>query len=134
MKFVIFILPFAYNFLYLFNRKSNLFKGYRKWSIVSLYLMTGLIYIILKSQINNSDKILEIWSFFTPLIFTTYLSLSTFISKQIYNRDFKLFLMYSNEIDYLNPRKSKSKPLDKIISYFALILIFILPFFITIFF
>ena len=134
MKFLIIILPFIYNYIYLFYRKSNLFKGYKKWLIVFTYLAIGAIYNSQISHTNNSERLIQIWSFFTPLIFTLYISLCTFISKQINNRDFKLHLRYSNEIDYLNPKKANSKTADKIISYTAIFLVLFLPFLITIFF
>ena len=134
MKFLIIILPFIYNYIYLFYRKSNLFKGYKKWFIVFTYLAIGSIYNSLISHENNAERIIQIWAFFTPLIFTFYILLCTMISKKINNRDFKLHLRYSKEIDYLNPKRANSKTTDKIISYTAIFLVLLLPFFITIFF
>ena len=133
MKFLVIILPFVYNFIFLFYRKSNLFKGYNKWFIAFSYLIVGAIYNSIISHTNNFERILQIWSFFTPLIFTFYISSCTFISKQISNRDFKLHLRYSSEIDYLNPKKANSKTTDKIISYTAIFLVLFLPFIITFF-
>ena len=134
MKFLVIILPFIYNYIFLFYRKSNLFKGYKKWFIVLTYLAIGSIYNSQISYKNNGERIIQIWAFFTPLIFTLYISLCTFISKRINNRDFKLHLRYSNEIDYLNPKRANSKTTDKIISYTAIFLALFLPFLVTLFF
>ena len=134
MKFLVIILPFIYNYIFLFFRKSKLFKGYNKWFIVFTYLAIGSIYNSLISHRNNEERIIQIWAFFTPLIFTLYISLCTFISKRINNRDFKLHLRYSNEIDYLNSKRENSKTTDKIISYTAIFFVLFLPFIVTIFF
>ena len=111
MKFLIIILPFIYNYIYLFYRKSNLFKGYKKWFIVFTYLAIGSIYNSLISHENNAERIIQIWAFFTPLIFTFYILLCTMISKKINNRDFKLHLRYSKEIDYLNQKEIEVSPI-----------------------
>jgi len=111
-----------------------LFKGYKKWVIVFSYLIIGSVYNSQISHTNNSERLIQIWAFFTPLIFTLYISFCTFISKIINNRDFKLHLRYSNEIDYLNPKQSNTKTTDKVISYTAIFLVLFLPFLITIFF
>ena len=133
MKFLVIIIPFVYNFIFLFYRKSNLFKGYNKWFIAFSYIIVGTIYNSIISHTNNFEQILQTWSFFTPLIFTLYILSCNFISKQINNRDFKLHLRYSNDIDYLNTKKTTSETTDNIISYTAIFLVLFLPFLVTIF-
>lgn len=134
MNFFLLILPFFYNYIYLYYRKSKIFKGYKKWCIIIAYFIIGIIFKNEISHTNHSMQLILNWSFATPLIFTFYISLCTFVSKRINNRDFKLYLRFSNEIDDLKPRKTKSKTTDKIISYTAIFLVLLLPYLIVIFF
>lgn len=133
MKFFIIIVPFIYNYIYLFNRKFKIFKGYRKWLFPFLCILLGLLYASLVSDSNDTERTIQIWAFFTPFIFTIYLSLSTLLSKYFNHRDFILYLRYSDEIDYLKPKNSNAKSLDKLISYSAIFLILFLPFMILLF-
>lgn len=133
MKFFIIIIPFIYNYIYLFNRKSKIFKVYRKWLFPFLCILLGLLYVILPPDSNGTERTIEIWAFFTPFIFTIYLSLSSLLSKYFNHRDFILYLRYSDEIDYLKPKKSNAKSLDKFISYFSIFFILFLPFIILLF-
>lgn len=133
MKFFIIIVPFIYNYIYLFNRKFKIFKGYRKWLLPFLCILLGLLYASLVSDSNDTERTIQIWAFFTPFIFTIYQSLSTLLSKYFNHRDFILYLRYSDEIDYLKPKNSNAKSLDKLISYSAIFLILFLPFMILLF-
>lgn len=133
MNFIIIVFPFIYNFLYLFNRKSNLFKDYKKWIFVISYCIIGIGFYLINENNDETEKSLLTWQFFTPMLFTIYLSTCSVLSKEILNRDFKLFLRYSDEINYQNPKKSKAKLLDKLFSYLAIVLVIVLPLIILIF-
>lgn len=130
MKIYLIILPYLYNFIFLFNRKKIFFNDYKKWIFVLIYASIGIFFYLYNIDGNiDFQNLLFYWSFLTPLIFTLYIYISTKISIKILNRDFKLYLRFSSEIDYINLKKNKNiKFIDKIISYSCLILIMVLPF------
>jgi hypothetical protein len=135
MKTYLIILPYLYNFIFLLNRKKKFFNDYKKWIVVLIYASIGIFFYLYNTDKNiDFQNLLFYWSFLTPLIFTLYIYISTKISFKILNRDFKLYLRFSSEIDYINIKKNKNiKFIDKIISYSCLILIMVLPFLILFF-
>ncbi len=135
MKTYLIILPYFYNFIFLLNRKKKFFNDYKKWIVVLIYASIGIFFYLYNIDKNiDFQNLLFYWSLLTPLIFTLYIYILTKISLKTVNRDFKLYLRFSSEIDYINIKKNKNiKFIDKIISYSCFILIMVLPFLILFF-
>lgn len=120
------LISFSYNYFYLYCRNKKIFRKRNRWIFPSCYFLLGMVLTLFLVKGDKDGKIIKLWVFLTPLLFTFFLFLGSKLSLLIYKRDFRLWLRFSDEVSYYHTRSFSF--LDKLISIIALFMSILLPF------
>ena len=112
------------SFFFLYTRKKKWANPKRRWLICSGLFVIGLVGLIL-TPITNGDNVMLFWGLCVPIAYYSLDRLFRLLSLKIYDRDFILWLRWSDEIDdSLFGENPHVKAYDRLFSIGLLIIIF----------
>ena len=112
------------SFFFLYTRKKKWANPKSRWLVCGGLSIIGLIGLM-RPPISNEDKIMLFWGCCVPIVYYFMDRLFRFLSFRIYERDFILWLRWSDEIDdSLFGKNPHVKAFDRVFSIGLLIVIF----------
>ena len=114
------------SFFFLYTRKKKWAKPKMRWLVCSGLFVIGLVGLIM-NPISNEENIMLFWGLCVPIVYYSIDRLFRLLSFKIYDRDFILWLRWSDEIDdSLFGKNPHVKAYDRLFSIGLLIIIFTL--------
>ena len=112
------------SFFFLYTRKKKWANSKRRWLICSVLFVIGLVGLLL-TPVTNRDNVMLFWGLCVPIVYYSIDRLFRLLSFRIYERDFILWLRWSDEIDdSLFGKNPHIRAYDRLFSIGLLILIF----------